>query len=519
MADYGADSTFGVDCAPLLEQAIADIVAAGGGRLMIEPGHYRIARAPVGMANAQVPLPTVASSTSQPTVVLRGALPPPTSGTGALLGGQHTVLESTYVGVVNDAAMVASGPPGTRNHLHLVVRDLVTRMPPNPTLTAWNLAWQQDCEIHNLYIDTGNTDPSLSNVTQPTHPGTYGVILPQYNNSAFVRVDGLHVWGYYTGIKMGELGLFRGWFQSCYIAAELPFAYHQNEVQHIGIYECPYGLVSTGNGDSYTEFWSVDFENANNRYQTWMNTAAHVVDPTNNLRGVFRWHAVDANVGVSHDLIVQGGANIELVEKGARGTQPPPPPPTPAGYDVIYDTFTDVDWVPLPTHTIAPTNVPSTYWFAREGEFEIVGNAGRSRNGIAVASVNTNSSDVAVSTLLSRSGPTEGGLIIRALDTINYWLVDFHHTEGIKLYQVLNGTYLLQASAPAIFNANTAYELKAVNVGTTITIYIDNIARLTFDSPLMQTNTSQGLWAINTALTFDGFRVTLIPKSINPVKA
>jgi hypothetical protein len=326
VADFAADPSGATDMSATMVAAFQTIVDAGGGTLYFPPGIYLLSRpcqdTGAGGANAQVPFPTielniVGVTTQQPTLRLVGALPPPTSGESSVLPTSgYTVFKSTLTGGSGSASVFANKVG--RNNLHLEIENFILQLPPDPSVTGWNLADQNDVILKHLLVHSGSLD--INGITQPTHLNQFGIVLPQNNHSANTIVMNTMVWGSYTGYKTGELALLVAGMnaESCVRGVLIAHSHHANIYHSIGLYECAYGLVAAGDGDAYFDVQLLDFENANGQYKKWQDRVLHIDDPGNHLRGKIRWHAVNAGVGVMHSLSVSGGSHLTIEEIGGR---------------------------------------------------------------------------------------------------------------------------------------------------------------------------------------------------------
>ncbi len=318
---FGARGDGTTDDTVAIQAAINAVVAAGGGTLYFPVGVYVIGGAlqDTGDSNCQIKFPTIelnvfGQTTQQPTLRMIGPVPPPTSGeTSNLPVAGYAVLKSTQTGGSGTAAVFANQVG--RNNLHLQIENLILQLPPDPSLTGWNLANQNDVILRHLLVHAGHLE--IINVVQPTHGSQFGIIFPQNNHTANSLIQNLTVWGCYTGYKTGELCIVTGGImaESCIRAVLMPFSYHANVYSAILIYECPYGLVMAGDGHVYFDCHLLDFENANGQYNAWQNVIQHIDDPSNFGHGKIRWHQVSANLGVVHTSLTKSGATGFTLEE------------------------------------------------------------------------------------------------------------------------------------------------------------------------------------------------------------
>ena len=334
---YNAAGNGSTDDTAAIQSAINACAAAGGGQVYFPPGTYLISgplQDPTS-GNSQLLLPAASLDFSTVTIELVGPLPPPAQYFGfALPTTGYATIKSTLAGG-NGSAALLGGPSlltysfGYQNNISCNVKNMIFELPPNPSLSAINLQYQQACRVEHVLVHAGTV--SLGAVIQPTNPNVVGVLLPDVNHSSYTRVEGLNIFGMYQGISLGEMCYVEGlgvW--ACWQAIGVPFSYHPMHLTQAFFDWCPYGFVALGGGQDGTACLVADMfdiEHAAGAGQSWQNTVYDLVDPGNLLSGRINWRAVSSGVGNDHTFAKQGGANMVLVELG--GGSGPPPPPTP----------------------------------------------------------------------------------------------------------------------------------------------------------------------------------------------
>jgi hypothetical protein len=177
--------------------------------------------------------------------------------------------------------------------------------------------------IEDVLIHCGSVD--VKNLVQPTNSGAYGVRLPAVNNSPFVRVDGLTVFGYGVGLQDGELADIRAAnFWGCATAIECAQTYYPSRYGMVGIYWCTVGVSAAGAHGITADL--IDVEHAHGHGQPWNDTIADLSDPNNLLVGDLKWWSVANEIGNDHTFTKNGGTGVIATELGG-GSAPPPPPP------------------------------------------------------------------------------------------------------------------------------------------------------------------------------------------------
>lgn len=324
-----------------LQTLINAVGVAGGGTIYFPPGVYVIGGAlqSTGAENAQLKLPSINATAEAITIEFVGHARPCaqffTSSTTIPTGANYSIIKSTLTGASGTAAVIAGIAPGGSlwNGVIANFRNLIFQVPSNPTFTVLNLSEEIGSVIENVLIHPGTVD--LDNLTQPTHSNSYGIKLPPVNHSARMKVDGVVIFGLYTGLRTGELCDADGitiW--GCYRGVEVQFAYHPNKFGFLGIYWCAYGIVPSGvgttglggdDGTAYLEIECLDLEHANGSGAGWQDVVADLYDPTNLLFGTIHWIAIEGGVGNNHEFTQSGGANITLAEIGGAASDVNPP--------------------------------------------------------------------------------------------------------------------------------------------------------------------------------------------------
>jgi len=315
--DFGLTGNGTTDDTAAFQALIDTLAAAGGGTIYFPPGDYLIAGVlqDTSGANAQIVLPSILDTGAAAVVIsLVGALSPPTQffGDPSILPSGvkgFSVIKTTLTGGTGTASVIAGKVPAGSTIFNNVVvntRDLIFQGVPNPTFRMLNLESTTGCYIERTLIHAGRLG---QNISQPLHDNSYGIILPPVSHSARSKVDGLQVWGYYWGIRSGELTDGSASVWSCTQGIELRFAYHPSIFTMLGLYGCANGIVCDDpTGPVYLRVLLCDIEHSNNG--SYQDGAADVYDPANVIHGDMKWLAVKSGVGNIHTLVKTGGTNF-----------------------------------------------------------------------------------------------------------------------------------------------------------------------------------------------------------------
>jgi len=139
-----------------------------------------------------------------PAMLYSGIIDYPTNVSGAIL--QSTIRGSGTKPAIIGSSYEFSGFSNLNStfvnieNLHFRNRSKASGVDTANTMTGLNLLDIGQCNIKNVRIDIEST---VFDSEQPA-TGTYGILLPGHNNSAFVRADNLLVTGYHVGIYASE---------------------------------------------------------------------------------------------------------------------------------------------------------------------------------------------------------------------------------------------------------------------------------------------------------------------------
>ena len=190
--DYGAaddDSTNNTDA---FSRCLHALVTAGGGKMVLP-------RTQLGIYQGNIVIPPVKVWTT--VEIVGGVQPAPIVGT---VGSSkqcsncpHTVIK----GLSADSAVIRAAP--LNRHFSMVfvsIQDLEVRTFDNPTINGVDLSFAQQCNVANVFINTGVYSVQAS---KPVH-NTSGLITPLINNGAYTMLKNVVVSGYFNGIVCNE---------------------------------------------------------------------------------------------------------------------------------------------------------------------------------------------------------------------------------------------------------------------------------------------------------------------------
>ena len=170
---------------------------------------------------------------------------------------------------------------------------------------------------------------------------------------------------------------------------------------------------------------------------------------------------------------------------------------TSSEYCPLYDTFTDTDGTELESHTM--DSGPG--WTQHLGLFEINSNQAEHVNPTATscrAYAATSLSDVRVtavaSTALNFSGASAPGVLLRASNGDNNWLLRIDRfNDTLRIFDRIATAHTARASTSFTASQGTEYTLEATANGTTLKLTVDGTTVTYGAATFNQTATSHGL--------------------------
>lgn len=185
---------------------------------------------------------------------------------------------------------------------------------------------------------------------------------------------------------------------------------------------------------------------------------------------------------------------------------------------LISDSFTDTDTTAIASHTIAPTNTPSTSWTARTGTWTISGNkAVTTTASQGHSTCNPGVADCTLSvvakstTTASATHLADAGVVARWANTSNLWKISINQqADEFRIVEYAAATATTRAAASVAISASVEYTIVAVLSGTTIAATLDGANAISYASAtLNQTATVHGILARESTDRIDDFKVTV----------
>jgi hypothetical protein len=309
---YGAVGDDATDNTAAFSRCLADVVAAGGGRMTIPAGVFRgrIIVPPVGR-----PAPSWTS------VEIVGAKEPvPVFGT---IGDFPLRNHGTIIKCVAETgpAVISAPRPnaalyGGFSAVFVILRDLEVRTTDNPGIDGVDLRLAMQAKLENVFINTGVYNVQAS---RPTH-GTRGLITPACNNAALTILRQVVVTGYHTGIVINEHtdadNLVVG---SNLRGLEFAQAHHASRLGRVGAYRNTCHVAVTGACGFSIAQLNTEFpgKGQTDERNAWQTLVCDIEDPRNLASADINFWAVQGGLGAVPTFIVQGGAHIRARRLGS----------------------------------------------------------------------------------------------------------------------------------------------------------------------------------------------------------
>ena len=309
---YGAVGDDATDNTAAFSRCLADVVAAGGGRMTIPAGVFRgrIIVPPVGRpAPSWISVEIVGAKEPVPVFGTIGDFP---------LRNHGTIIKC--VAETGPAVISAPRPNaalyGGFSAVFVILRDLEVRTTDNPRIDGVDLRLAMQAKLENVFINTGVYNVQAS---RPTH-GTRGLITPACNNAALTILRQVVVTGYHTGIVINEHtdadNLVVG---SNLRGLEFAQAHHASRLGRVGAYRNTCHVAVTGACGFSIAQLNTEFpgQGQTDERNAWQTLVCDIEDPRNLASADINFWAVQGGLGAVPTFIVQGGANIRARRLGS----------------------------------------------------------------------------------------------------------------------------------------------------------------------------------------------------------
>lgn len=323
---YGTDDTLAI------QSAINAAEVHGGGTVYFDYGMYIIAGSSMAQSardghstlrqSVQISLPRRDYFKSQ-TVTLKLMGPIAPSQVPSVIGAAPVPQGGAVLrSFATSGAVIGGLPPSEATYYFSAVcvwlENLTVRLYDNPQASGIDLSYMAACRLNNVNVDTGIA--YIEAETLATNSASYGILTPRNNNGAYTQIDNALVQGYYYGYEINEhtnAASLGAW--GCRYAASVANAYHAMRIARFEVVHCPHGIRYTGpNPHDRTPSARLSIEQLDIEKTAAARFAqvTDIDDPLNYAHGNITWAVVTANVGVTHDFILSGAANLRAREIG-----------------------------------------------------------------------------------------------------------------------------------------------------------------------------------------------------------
>lgn len=306
--NYGAVGDDKTDNTDAFSACLKDVIAAGGGRMMIPDGIYR-GRIIIPGTKEWITIEIVGESEPTPVWGTIGAFPMPNNGTIIKCVAESGPAVISAANVPEKLYMRFSGA-------NVSLRNLDVRTYENPGIGGIDLLNAAQCKIENVFV---NTDIYNVQASKPTR-GTAGISTPACNNGGLTILRNVLVTGYHTGILVNEhtdgdnisLG-------SNINGLEFMMNHHASRFGRVCAQRCTHAITVTGRHGFSIEQLNIEIAG---RGQTddnnkWQATAYDINDPGNLGSGDINYWVVEGNVGAIEKFTRNGGTGIRARRIGS----------------------------------------------------------------------------------------------------------------------------------------------------------------------------------------------------------
>jgi hypothetical protein len=306
--DYGAAGDDKTDNTAAFSACLKDVIAAGGGCMLVPDGVYR-GRIIIPGTREWITLEIAGESEPTPVFGTIGEFPFPRNGT---IIQCESVTGPAVISAANDPDKLYLQFSG----VNVILRNLDVRTCDNPGIGGIDLLNAAQCKLENVFV---NTDRYNVQASRPTH-GTAGIRTPACNNGALTILRNVVVTGYHTGILVNEhTDGDQVTVASNVNGLEFAFAHHASRFGRVGAYRCTRSIAVSGQHGFGIEQLNIEIAGPGQTDEgnSWQATEFNLDDPGNLGRGDINYWVVEGNVGAVGKFTQSGGKQIRARRLGA----------------------------------------------------------------------------------------------------------------------------------------------------------------------------------------------------------
>jgi len=269
----------------------------GGGAVGGPSGIYGLSSAPTNR-NGQFNVlhaPGIPDITKAQTCEFRGDTPPVLSG----VTNNGCILWSTFVSNTdldhNSVIGCRANGPGGISYIALRLVNLIVRQPQNPALYGVNA---DNCHIfdrENLRVDIAGGiatagELAVLTVSEPIHP-TVGVVTPRNNVPYRSSVRNCVIFGYYYGVRWGELVTGDGeGLSACKVGILIGDGYHPSHVSFVEFISCGKQIQSDTTDVGQEIYIDLITIEKSHNVPSWIVYGEDINDPLDKIQGIITYH-------------------------------------------------------------------------------------------------------------------------------------------------------------------------------------------------------------------------------------
>jgi len=314
--NYGAVGDDKTDNTEAFSACLKAVTANGGGKMYLPDGVYRGTIVIPAVSN---PIPSWVTveivGESEPTPVFG------TIGSFPLLNNGTIVKSLSKTGpAVISASPSSNSLYGEFSAVNVLIKNLDVRTYDNPSIGGIDLRYALQCNITNVFINTGLYNVQAS---KPIH-GTSGLITPSCNNAAMTILRNVVVTGYHTGILVNE----HTDGDNIVVASNINglhfvFAHHASYFARVGTYRNSHNVTVMGKHGFSIEQMNIERpgNGQTNEKNAWQQAISDINDPSNLGIADINYWPVEGGVGATEVFTRIGGTSIRARRIGSAPTE------------------------------------------------------------------------------------------------------------------------------------------------------------------------------------------------------
>lgn len=307
-----------------VQAAIQAVYDEGGGVVYFPStgvgGRYRVNGPLDATHHSILTLPQAPAGQAPRTIKLLGDVNERTSGNapqyrGAVLDAYERASLSpgglsSYASVISGKIYTSTSSLSNFNYVFFEAENLHVRLAPNSYIGGIQMHNVIGARLRNVQVTNGQ-EAGASTITEPTHPENIGLLLPGHNNHAQVSLQGVSMWGMYTGIIASEHAHFIGDNYASYgkVCLEFEQGGHLNWGK-MGCEIVTTHIKRTGGGLTILDLTLT--AESDRSSGTWRQSTYEVDDPSSILYGTLRTEITQPGISGFVSARRNGAISLEI---------------------------------------------------------------------------------------------------------------------------------------------------------------------------------------------------------------